>query len=234
MPHHTSQQTLETKQSTLAAAIGMTISRFPAWLADSIAIQSSLTKDVKGIDENEQLRLSKDERGSIRLRNSYKRKLAKTAIVEVPRRITSWGVVVLRPIVFVEGGESLTERAALHFRPRILAKEPDLLCDRHHFDAFWALDDVFKGAVAERSQRYTGPGKLRVHQGHSILDAAVVHIVGTAGRTDWQAVGKALATLFDEQFDAATVKMFDRVRNVHAAARRHEATTRACIKHSAG
>lgn len=234
MPHLTAQQNLEIKQTALAAAMGMTLSPVPAWLADSIAIQSALAKDVKGIYKDEHLRRSIEDRDAIRNSESHRRKLAKTSIVEVHHRVTSWGVIQLRPMKFSESEDGVNECVTLHFRPRALAEEPNLMCDAMFNGEFCAVDLVITEKLGTRAYRYAGPGEIFVYEGDSFLDAMAIHIVGPAGRTDWQAVGETLATIFDERLDAKIVKIINRVRNMHTAVRLHWSAIQARIKQNAG
>jgi hypothetical protein len=219
MPHHIPSP-LSSKQNPLSAGMGLVHAPLPAWLVNSTAVQSALTRDAPRIDKEEHLRRTKRERDAIRLSGSFLRKFAKLETAAIPHLVTSWGVIQMAPSELYEGEEGLIERATLRLRPRVLATEPELLRDLFFLDTWLALDLVLTGEVAVQLLGYRGPAQVFVHEGDSFLDAAAICVDGPVGRTDWRAVGAALAAVLDDSFHAAIVKLIDRVRNLHSAARR--------------
>ncbi|WP_233874452.1 hypothetical protein [Paraburkholderia adhaesiva] len=224
MPHPSYKQHLAHRESAFAEAMGLISAPRPTWLAKHIALLSTLKADRKQLD----LQTLKCDQDAIHRTKTYQAGLAKTSTLEVPHRVTGWGLMEMKSMETSYYYGRFREVVALKFRPRLLASEPELLADLNFFGEFWALDRVFTEAIHQFVGRYRGPGKLFVNPGEDTLDAAVVFIVCPSGCTNWHAVGEAVAALFGERFDSAIVKLLDRTRNVHHTARRDRSSRRSC------
>ncbi|RQH05004.1 hypothetical protein [Paraburkholderia dinghuensis] len=215
VPYPSFKQHLAAMESAFADAMGLMSAPRPTWLAEHISLLAALNQDEKELD----LPQPKRDQEAIRQTEAYRAELARTSPLEVPHRVTSWGLIEMQPMETLYWHGLFREVVALKFRPRVLASEPALLDDLQFGGESWSLNRVFTDAVQQLAGSGRKPAKLFVNRGEGNLDAAVVFVVCPSCCTDWHAVGKALAARFGEQFDSAIVKLLDRTRNVYNAAR---------------